>query len=430
MESHPPAKQPPSLLVRKICLVGLRLIKQKRFDEAVAAFEAALVLRPDYADASNDLGTAHQLAGRVDNAMAAYRRAIELNPSHAKAFSNLGAAHMQRNEPGPAIEAYRRALEINPFNPKIRTNLAFAQLLNGDLLAGWRNYEHRWAAGATGTTHAKGREPWLGERPLRGRSILLSNEQGLGDMMQFARFVPRVADLGARIHLEAPQPLLRLFRASFPEVEEIHAAGDPVPECDEYCTVPSLALAFAAGLSNIPDRVPYLRAPAGLPGLPARFAPAPGVPRIGVAWSGAAHHHNDHNRSIPFERFRQVLGDGRFRFFSLQKEVREADAALLAATPAVTNLADRIGDFADTAALANELDLVIAVDTSVAHLAAALGKPVWVLLPFAPDWRWMLDRADSPWYPTLRLFRQPREGDWDCVLAAVRAELQARFPAP
>jgi len=414
-------------LARQIYLIGNRLVRQKKHDQAVEAFEAAIALKPDYADAHNGLGIAHQRAGRVDKAMAAYRRAIEISPGHAQAHSNLGAAHMDRNEPGLAITAYGRALEINKFHPTIRTNLAFAQLLSGDFLAGWRNYEIRWAAGAARSERAVPGKTWLGERPLQGRSILLCSEQGFGDMMQFARFVPLVAALGARVHLEAKPPLQRLFRASFPEIEAVHALGDPIPECDEYCTVPSLALAFATELSTIPARVPYLRPPERSMALRAGIGSAPGFPRIGIAWSGDPLHHNDSNRSIPFERFKQFVDGSGFRFVSLQKEVRVADLAALTATPAVGNLADRIGDFADTAALIEELDLVIAVDTSVAHLAGAMGKPVWLLLPFAPDWRWMLDRSDSPWYPTMRIFRQPRAGDWESVFAEVKAELKARF---
>jgi len=429
MEDQASPQPAPGAAARQIYGIGARLLRAKRFDEAAAAFEAALALEPDYADAHNDLGITHQRSGRVEEAMAAYRRAAAINPGHAKAHSNLGAAHMDRNEPDLAIAAYRRSLEINRFQPKVVTNLAFAQLLRGDLLAGWRNYEVRWAAGATRHQRALPGKTWLGERPLRGRSILLCSEQGFGDMMQFARFVPLVAALGARVHLEAKQPLQRLFRASFPEVEAVHVFGAPVPECDEYTTVPSLPMAFATELATVPARVPYLRAPERWPAALAAMLPRPPLARIGIAWSGDPLHHNDGNRSIPFKRFRSLIEGAARPFISLQKEVREIDRVVLAATPAVTNFARQIRDFADTAALIGEVDLVIAVDTSVAHLAGALGKPVWLLLPFAPDWRWLLERSDSPWYPTMRLFRQPRPGDWDAVFASVQAELNALFPS-
>jgi ADP-heptose:LPS heptosyltransferase len=188
-------------------------------------------------------------------------------------------------------------------------------------------------------------------------------------------------------------------------------------------------MAFATELATVPARVPYLRAPERWPAALAAMLPRPPLARIGIAWSGDPLHHNDGNRSIPFKRFRSLIEGAARPFISLQKEVREIDRVVLAATPAVTNFARQIRDFADTAALIGEVDLVIAVDTSVAHLAGALGKPVWLLLPFAPDWRWLLERSDSPWYPTMRLFRQPRPGDWDAVFASVQAELNALFPS-
>ncbi len=411
-----PAEKERDDLVRKVCLVGLQRIREKRFDDAVIAFQAALELKPEYADAYNDLGTAHQLAGRVDEAMAAYGHALRIDPDHPKAWSNVGAAHMQRNEPLRAIAAYERAIALNRHNARIRTNLAFARLLMGDLLAGWRHYEARWAAGLTGVKRIGKRKPWLGGRSIHGRTILICNEQGLGDMMQFARFVPLVVALGAKVHLEAPPPLIRIFQASFPGVEAVHSTEGPVPECDEICTVPSLALAFETELHTIPSDVPYLRPPAGAhPFLPARTS---GVPRIGLAWSGFAGHTNDANRSIPFERFRMIPDGIPLQFICLQKEIRKRDEADLAAS-GVPSFTDRIGDFADTAGLIGEVDLVIAVDTSIAHLAGAMGRPTWVLLPHVPDWRWMLERADCPWYPTMRLFRQPRAGDWEAVFGEV-----------
>jgi hypothetical protein len=427
MEHQASAQADTRVVVRRICSLGDRLIRTKRFDDAIAAFEAALAIDPGCADAHNGLGVAHHSAGRVEEGMAAYRRAVEIDPGNVKAHSNLGTAFMERNAPDLAIAAYERALATNPINPTVRTFLAFAQLLSGDLPAGWRNYESRWAAGAAGNRRPFLRKPWLGGRSLAGRSILLCSEQGYGDMIQFARFVPLVASLGARVHLEAKQPLQRLFQASFPQLAAFHVVGEAAPRCEEYCTVPGLALAFGTGLSTIPAGVPYLTAPAA-----ARLAWSdvqfpPGVPRIGIAWAGAATHQNDSKRSIPFAQFRGILAGGDVSAVCLQTEVRESDRQALAATPAVLDLSGRLRDFADTAALIEKLDLIIAVDTAAAHLAGALGRAVWVLLPFAPDWRWMLDRVDSPWYPSMRLFRQPSAGDWDSVIAAVRRELQVRF---
>jgi len=410
----------------QLSCLGDRLARAGRYEAAIVAYRHALTQDPGRAEIHNSLGVALHRTGAVEEAVAAYYRALEIDPVNVRAQSNLGAAHMDRNETALAIAAYERALSRSRYHPKIRTNLAFAQMLQGDLLAGWRNYESRWAAGA----RVKGRTfptpAWLGGRSLAGRSILLGSEQGLGDMMQFARFVPEVVRLGARVHLEAEPGLRRLFASSFPEVI-VSTVGEAVAAVDEHCTVPSLPLAFGTGLDSIPARVPYLRSLGRTPARWPELGPPSGRPRIGLAWSGFPGHHNDRNRSIPFARFAALLSGLDFRWVSLQKEVRENDAAALAGLPAVANLSARIGDFADTAALAEEVDLVIAVDTSIAHLAGAMGKPVWVLLPFAPDWRWLLGRSDSPWYPTMRLFRQPKPGDWESVFAAVREQLAARF---
>ncbi|MGH7995903.1 MAG: glycosyltransferase family 9 protein, partial [Opitutaceae bacterium] len=279
-------------------------------------------------------------------------------------------------------------------------------------------------AGARAGKRSFPRKPWLGERPIRGRTLFLQSEQGFGDMIQFVRFAPLLARLGARVHLEAEAPLARLFQASFPEIEAIHLVGAPIPQCEEHCTVPSLPLAFGTELASIPAAIPYLRAPEPLPPLWGETASA-GPFRVGLAWSGNPAHHNDRNRSIPFARFRLAFDGLDRRFVSLQKDVRPADAAVFDATSSIVHAAHLMTDFAATAALVEQLDLVVSVDTAVAHLAAALGKAVWLLLPYAPDWRWMLGRTDSPWYPTMRLFRQPRAGDWDSVLAEVRANLKS-----
>jgi tetratricopeptide (TPR) repeat protein len=284
MERPAPAKPPPRPLARRLFERGRRLNHARRFDEAIVAFEAALSLEPNYADAHNGLGVALHGTARVRAAMAAYRRALEIEPGHAKAHNNIGAAHLGRNQLGLAIASYRRALELNRFNPKIRINLAFAELLSGDLLAGFRRYESRFAAGEPWSGRSP-RNAWHGERPLNGRSILLHTEQGYGDIIQFVRLVPQVVGLGARVHLETRPALRRLFEASFPQIEEFHAAGGPLPSCDEYCPVPSLALALGVQLSTIPAQVPYLRAPGRFPGR--GVGGAPGVPRIGIAWSGS-----------------------------------------------------------------------------------------------------------------------------------------------
>lgn len=424
MERHGRPSPRLSLLARRMFGKGRRLNREKRPYEAIAAFEIALALEPRYADAHNGLGVAYHAIGREDVAMASYRRALEIDPGHAKALNNIGTAHLGRNELSLAFAAFRRSLEHNRLIPETRVNLGMAQLLSGDLRAGFRNFESRWDTAEL----RSGRAPtkaWRGQRTIQGRSILLYTEQGYGDMIQNVRFIPKVLGLGARVHLEVDPQLLRLFQASFPQVEAFHVTGTRVPKCDEYCAVPSLPLALGIELSTIPARVPYLRASGRRQAKEIRWRP--GVPRIGIAWSGSVDLGDDRNRSIRFRSFREILRGSVAHFVSLQKDVRARDRAALAAAPDVSNTMDRIRDFADTAALVGKLDLVICVDTSIAHLAGALGKPVWLLLAFAADWRWLLNRSDSPWYPSMRLFRQPRAGDWESVFAEVRAELRARF---
>jgi hypothetical protein len=420
MERAEPIQQRPRPLAKRWFEKGKRLSRRKRFTEAIAAFERAIAFSPRYADAHNGLGVARDYSGDSKGAELSYRRAIRMDPGHAKAQNNLGTLHYVRNRLDLAMRACRRAIGLNPRVPKFRLNLAVSQLLSGDLAAGFRNYEYRWAVGQPWTGRAP-RKAWDGRRPLAGKSILLHSEQGFGDMMQFVRFVPRVTGLGARVHLEARTPLRRLFKTSFPQVKSIRTVGRPLPKCDEYCSVPSLAYAFGIEFATIPSEIPYLKAPGRCRwrGLDRKSA----VPRIGIAWSGSVGHDDDRNRSIPFARFREIFRRSEARLYSLQTEVRDRDRADFDASPGVTHFMDQIRDFADTAAIIEAMDLVVSVDTAVAHLAGALAKPVWILLPFAPDWRWLLGRTDNPWYPTARLFRQPRAGDWASVFADVRSAL-------
>ncbi len=424
MESANPAQQSPRPLAKRWFEKGKRLCRMKRYTEAIAAFEQALAVSPRYPDAHNGLGVARDYSGDARGAERSYRRAIRLDPGHAKAQHNLGTLYFVLNRLDVSMRAYRRAIALNPRIPRFRANLAKSQLLSGDLAAGFRNYEYRWAIGQSWTGRAP-RRAWDGRRPLAGKSILLHTEQGFGDMIQFVRFVPRVIDLGAKVHLEARKPLLRLFEASFRRVEAVHTVGQPLPKCDEYCSVLSLARAFAVELATIPAQVPYLKAPRGWRGKGLDTSSA--VPRIGIAWSGSVSHDEDRRPlmpfSIPFARFCEIFRGCNARLYSLQTEVRDGDRAAFDATPEVSNFMERMRDFADTAAVIREMDLVVSVDTAVAHLAGALAKPVWILLPFTPDWRWLLGRSDSPWYPTARLFRQPCAGDWDSVFAEVRAAL-------
>jgi hypothetical protein len=293
--------------------------------------------------------------------------------------------------------------------------------LLGDFVQGWRQYEWRFKQEELVAPNRDFGVPrWHGTEALEGRTILLHFEQGLGDTIQFCRYAKALAQQGARVILEVQEPLKSLL-AQVEGVHSIIAHGEPLPTFDLYSPLLSLPLAFGTDLSSIPAPA-ALRAGERHVAAWKRRLGKDTRPRVGLVWSGNSFHINDQSRSIPLADFSQILCEGA-AFCSLQTEVREADRLALKARPEIRICSDQIRDFSDTAALIEAMDLVITVDTSVAHLAGSMGKPVWILLPANPDWRWMLERDDSPWYPTARLFRQPEQGDWSSVLHRVREAL-------
>jgi hypothetical protein len=293
----------------------------------------------------------------------------------------------------------------------------------GQFTQGWGDYESRWQQRSWAPQRRDFSAPlWLGQQPLVGRTVLLHAEQGFGDTLQFVRYAKRVADLGATVLLEAQAPLKPLLSGG-EGIAQIFARGEPLPRFDLHCPLMSLPLAFGTALDTITADIPYVRAPADrLAHWRARLG-APRSLRVGIVWAGSAVHKNNHNRSIALDRFGSLLSVPDIEFVSLQNELGAQDAAALGRQANVISLGGELRDFADTAAIVSLLDLVISADTAMVHVAGALGRPVWVLLPFTPDFRWLLGREDSPWYPTARLFRQPRFGDWASVLARVREAL-------
>jgi hypothetical protein len=295
------------------------------------------------------------------------------------------------------------------------------KLLLGDYEEGWELYEWRWKDWGRDFVRPFPQPLWLGDAPIAGKTLLIHPEQGLGDFIQCCRYIPMVEAMGAKVLVEVTAPLVPLIstlKGSFSVVR----SGQPLPHFDFHCPIMSLPLAFRTTVETIPANVPYLFAdPARKALWQQRLGPRTRM-RVGLAWSGNPSHKNDLNRSMPFRALAPWLALA-VDFHVLQKDIRPEDAAALAQFPNVQVHSAELGDFADTAALADEMDLVISVDTSVAHLAGALGRPLWVLLPFNPDYRWFLDRSDSPWYPSATLFRQPALGDWDSVVAAVEAQL-------
>jgi tetratricopeptide (TPR) repeat protein len=376
----------------------------------------------DTAEALTNLGRALLARNKPLEALAAHDRALAINPNLAEAHGNRGNTLKALHRTDEAIAAYRQARELWPDSADLKYNEALVHLLKGDLLLGWEDYECRWDREKSAGRRPLTQPVWKGKSSLQGKSILVHAEQGLGDTLQFVRYLPLLTALGAEVHLEV-QPTLQALLLEQSLAKTVSAKGDALPKTEWQCPLLSLPGAFATNLDSIPARRGYLKAPAKkVAEWHQKFAAVPG-PKIGLVWSGNPSHQHDRQRSIPLAAFQRIFRGQPGNFFGLQREVRPGDAPALAALPEVMDLGPRLRDFAETAAIVASLDLVITVDTAVAHLAGAMGIKTWLLLAFAPDWRWLLERKDSPWYASIRLFRQPAAGSWGPVLEEVRMEL-------
>jgi len=409
---------------------GLALAALGRHEEALTEFDGVLALSSGNPAAHYNRGISLFNVGRYGDAVAAYDSTLSIAPDHVKAWNNRGLALQALNRHDEALASYSRALEIRKDYADAQFNQALALLTIGDFRRGFAQYEWRWRrTGMPAQGRGYGRPLWLGEYPLQRHTILLHAEQGLGDTIQFARYVPLLARTGAKVVLEV-QPQLAPLLGRLAGAAAVVARGEPLPPFDVQCPMGSLPLALKTEPATIPAGGPYLRAEdARIAKWRSRIG-APERPRVALAWSGNAQHINDRNRSIPLSRLAPLWSAASVRFIGIQRELRDEDAELLAREPRVMQIGAELDDFADTAAVVALVDLIISVDTSVAHLAGALGRPVWVLLPFSPDWRWTLAGESSRWYPTARLFRQPSLGDWDSVVERLRGELDrfAREP--
>jgi tetratricopeptide (TPR) repeat protein len=400
-------------------------------EEAVAEFDAALSLVPGHPLAHYNRGIALFNLGRYGDAVDAHDKALAAAPDHAGAWLNRGQALAALNRHHDAIASYGKVSALRKDDADAEFNAALALLTLGDYRRGLAKYEWRWRRTGMLPQRGRGRPLWLGDYPAAHKTILVHAEQGLGDTIQFARYVPLLAEAGAKVVLEV-QPELAPLMARLEGVAAIVARGD-APPFDIHCPLGSLPLAFKTEPDTVPAEVPYLAADDGHLAKWSERLGALERPRIALAWAGNASHVNDRNRSIAFSRLAALFpppnlpphaaeGQEGARFVSIQRDVRSEDAAPLAGAP-VLHVGTELENFADTAAVIALCDLVISVDTAVAHLAGAMGRPVWVLLPFNPDWRWTLQGESSPWYPTARLFRQTALGDWDSVIQRVGAEL-------
>jgi tetratricopeptide (TPR) repeat protein len=401
---------------------GLALAALGRHQEAVAEFEAALALSSKNPAAHYNHGISLFSLGGYAKAVAAYDRALSIAPDHVKAWNNRGLALQALNRHEEALASYAKALELQKDYADAHFNQALALLTIGEFRRGFEKYEWRWRRSGIPPGRGYGRPLWLGEYPLERRTILLHAEQGLGDTIQFVRYVPMLARAGAKVVLEV-QPQLKALLGQIEGAAAVVARGEPLPAFDVHCPLGSLPLALKTEPTTIPSTDRYIGADEAQMAKWRLRLEALGRPRIALAWSGNPQHMNDRNRSIPLSLFAPLWSTGALHFLSVQRELRDGDAELLAREPRVTQLGTELDDFANTAAVLALVDLVITVDTSVAHLAGAMGRPVYILVPFSPDWRWTLAGESSRWYPTARLFRQPSVGDWDSVIERLRGEL-------
>lgn len=400
---------------------GTALRSLGRAAEAAASYRAALALRPEFAGTHNNLGSALLALHQPAAAVAALEQALALQPDYAEACNNMGGALLALDRPAEAVPWFRRALALDPAQSQARLGEGLALLTLGEFGPGWAAYEARWLDPQfCRDERAYDATLWLGDPPVPDGGIVLHAEQGLGDAIQFARYAPLLRARGAHVVLEVQPSLVALLR---PLADQVVAAGSQLPPHRWHCPLMSLPLAFGTELSTIPGTVPYLAAD---PARVAYWSGVPGprhVPRVGIALSGSPEHPDDALRSIPAATLLPLLALPGVAFVLAQTDLRPADAAVLPAAVALHGLAVR--DFSDTAALLATIDLVISVDTSVAHLAAALRLPTWILLQRSADFRWLRGCHTSPWYPTARLFRQGADEAWDDVVARVVAALGA-----
>jgi hypothetical protein len=391
-------------------LLGLVAHDIGRQDAALDLVTRAIGIAPNQASYYNTLGEIHRVSGRLEEAMAAYQKALVYLPNMPEPQLNMGIVHAHRNQLPQAIACFERAIALRPDFAEAHDGLGLALLTLGDLQRGWREQEWRWKKRKFPSPKRSFDKPqWEGDDPA-GKTILIHTEQGLGDSIQFCRYVPMVAKLGARVIFEVPPELFTLMQ-TLPGVDQLIKKHDPIPAFDVHCPLLSLPKVMGTTLETIPRDIHYLQAD---PAKIARWREKIKGPqlKVAIAWAGSPVHTNDVNRSTRLADFAPLAQAGNVTFYSMQK----GDAARQATHPPagmkLIDISADLTDFSETAAAVTCMDLVIAVDTAPVHIAGVIGKSVWVLLAFMPDWRWLLDRSDTPWYPSMRFFRQKALGDW------------------
>lgn len=439
-------------------LLGVIAAQTGRPRDAIASIKRAIAISPRVAIYHANLGNAYQDCDQTNDALVSYQRAVALNPKHPAALNGLGTALEKLDELEAAENAFRKAAELEPASPVHHANLgkvleargqyqasrdsyekavrlapqhaehqwgmALQELRLGDYVNGWNRYEWRWQMPSYKVPRWDRPEPLWDGSDLAGRTILLHMEQGYGDDIQLIRYASLVKARGGRILISTLDPLLRLFR-TIPDIDEVFPENTPLPTFDVHAPLMSLPRIFQTTVETIPATVPYVYPdPVNVATWKKRLEVLGPNRKVGLSWAGKPSHGNDRNRSIPLATLAPLAEVPGVEFFRLHKgpspQSRECGLK-------PTDYTAEFTDFLDTASLMMNLDLIITVDTSIAHLAGALGKPTLVMLPFVADWRWLIDRTDSPWYPTVRLYRQPKEGDWKSVVGKVAADLKSQI---
>jgi len=402
--------------------LGQALTKTGRADEAIVVLHRALELRPDSAETFYNLAQTLQFLNQLEKSVDAYNHALELKPDYVEAHNALGNALVDQGRLSGAVAAYRLAFELKPSYPDAKFNYAVVLLLYGQFEEGLPLYEARWElAGVTKRSFSK---PLWNGGCIREKRILIHSEQGLGDSIQFSRYAALAAALGGEVIVECRNELVKLFRSA-KGVREVVRAGDPLPPFDLHAPMLSLPLILQTRRESIPDEIPYLFAdPILRENWATRLDNDRSRLKVGLVWAGSPQNQRTKARDVLPKMLAPILRVEDINFLSLQLGATTEQLQQVTGATAIIDQTNHIQDFADTAALMMNLDLIISVDTAVAHLAGALGRPVWTLLPFVPDWRWGLEIETTPWYPTMRLFRQPVLGDWDSVIQRVADELK------
>ena len=405
---------------------GVILTEVNRTNDSYEALDKATNIKPDYAEAYSNKGNTLKLLGKYDDAVKAYSKAIQLKPNYAEAYNNRGVIYKELNQTDLALKDLKKAISLKPNYPEANSTLGVTLLLTGDFSKGWEQYEWRWKDLSDPSVIRSFKQPlWDGKKSLKGKSILLYSEQGLGDTIQFSRYILLIKALGAKVILETHKELLNIV-GSIDSNITIILMGQTLPHFDFQCPLLSLPLKFGTGLKNIPSPNRYIWADKRIVPKWKKKIGSQKKPLIGLAWEGNPLHKNDYNRSILLAELIPHLPK-KYEYIGLQKDIRESNLKTLKRSSMIDNLIDNNVSMDDTAAIIENLDIVISVDTSVAHLSASMGKPTWILLPFVPDWRWLLNRNDSPWYKSVKLFRQEKRGNWELVFKDLNKKLNVLY---